>query len=171
MSRKQILKYLLLGILMLPCLTGTPIIAAKPPPLNEHRAMAVLFANLEVELPPGQGCVPAGTVTVGGFIRTTLSYLAMEKKRGGLSRVDSVRIELTDDSKKDLGEFYSKAAGFPASLRKTLDAMKNGCALYQYTVWWTHAKDENVWSRGIQFLVREPDGSPVKGSFRCLSTP
>ena len=156
---------------MILCPVGASVFAAEPPPLDEQQTMGVLFANLQVELPTGQGCVSLGTVTVGKFIQTTLGYLAQEKRRGGWSRVDYVRVELDDEINEDLMAFYSDATGFPASVRKTLANMEKGSVLFQYTIWWGHAKDENVWSRGIQFLVHESDGSPVAGSFRCLSTP
>ena len=153
------------------CLPENNAFAAKQSPLDEQQTMQVLFANLQVKLPTSQGCISSGTATVGKFVQTTLAYLAQEKRRGGLSRIDYVRIELDDEVNKDLMKLYSKATGFPANVRKTLANMKKGNVLYQYTIWWNYAENENVWSRGIQFLVHESDGSPVEGSFRCLSMP
>ena len=83
MMRQYALKYIMLAMWMILCPVGASVFAAEPPPLDEQQTMGVLFANLQVELPTGQGCVSLGTVTVGKFIQTTLGYLAQEKRRGG----------------------------------------------------------------------------------------
>ena len=169
--RQCTLKYVMPAMSMILCLAGVSVFAAKPPPLDEHQAMEVLFANLQVELPAGQGCVSAEATTIIKFIQTTLAYLAQEQGRGTWSRVDYARVKLNDEVNQNLMAFYSDATKFPASVRETLANMEKGRVLYQYTLWWGHTEGENVWSRGIQFLVYESDGSPVEGSFRCLSTP
>lgn len=143
--------------------TKKPI--TEPP--DSERVMGYLFNNIEVKFPQGQACAVNDGTTVGDYLKTTLAFLAKEESKSSWSRVDCDRVELDSD----LIEFYSNRKIFPERVVAALRSIAHGEILYQCTVSWGHAAGEIVWSRGIQFLIREIDGLVVNGSFRCLATP
>ncbi|MCK5219521.1 hypothetical protein KAR10_08365 [bacterium] len=136
-------------------------------PPNTEQVMGYLFDNLEVKFPPGQACAGNDGTTVGNYLKTTLAFLAKEESESSWSRVNCDRVKLDNN----LVEFYSNGRIFPKRVVAALREIEPGEILYQCTVSWGHVAGEIVWSRGIQFLIREKDGSVVNGSFRCLANP
>ena len=145
-------------------LLAAPASARAP---NHAAILRTLFENFHVVLPASQSCgdTQSTSITVGRYMERTLSFLAEEPTNGG--RLQAACAQVPHDER--LSEFYGEVLGRPA--QRSLRRIPRGEGLHQCNVTFSYASGENVWSRGIQFLLRENTGRAVEHTFRCLMTP
>lgn len=156
----------IISILYLPLVIAAPT-SGQP---NQPQAINALFNNLDVVFPASQSCgdTLSTPVTIQDYLQTTLIYLSEEKTNGSRLQAKCDKAILNND----LINFYQEIQGtMSGKIVKSLNKLPTGEVLYQCEVTFNYAAGENVWSRGVQFLIRGKTGQAINHSFRCFMTP